>query len=202
MDHDHTRSFAISDTGIWLNPTLQGHCHDLQLCKVIALFLKSEALSTVVDLGCGPGDYVKGLRNEGLTVEGYDGNPFTTQISRKILGEGPYCKILDLTKEVIFKEPFDCVLSLEVGEHIPAIYEDIFLNNITCNTKKCIILSWAVEGQRGDGHVNCHNNAYINEKMQERRFIEYEEATTFLRSIAILPWFQKTLMVFWNEKYF
>ena len=55
----------------------------------------------------------------------------------------------------------DAVLSLEVGEHIPEDYEDIYLENLDRHADKIIILSWAVPEQGGFGHVNERDNGYI-----------------------------------------
>ena len=48
-----------------------------------------------------------------------------------------------------------------MGEHIPKIYEKIFIDNLDNNNTKGIIISWAVKGQGGVGHVNEQNNEYI-----------------------------------------
>jgi hypothetical protein len=38
----------------------------------------------VIDLGCGACDYVIAMRDAGLVARGYDGNPFTEDISQVI----------------------------------------------------------------------------------------------------------------------
>ena len=63
-------------------------------------------------------------------------------------------------------------MSLEVGEHIPKEYEDIFINNLHNNNNKGIILSWAILGQGGFGHVNEQNNDYIKSKMSNLGYIK------------------------------
>ena len=88
-------------------------------------------------------------------------------------------------------------MSLEVGEHIPAEFEDVFISNITKHVKKTLIISWAVEGQGGDGHVNCKNNDYIIAQIEERGFKYNKKASTELRKAATnASWFSYTLMVF------
>ncbi|WP_245562228.1 hypothetical protein [Niabella aurantiaca] len=62
-------------------------------------------------------------------------------------------------------------------------------------------MSWAIEGQGGDGHVNCRNNDYIIKEMRQRGFVEFEDAKLFLRSMASYSWFKNSLMVFWNEQF-
>ena len=45
-------------------------------------------------------------------------------------------------------------MSLEVGEHLPKEFEDIFINNLDNNNNYGIVLSWAIKGQGGYGHYN------------------------------------------------
>ena len=89
------------------------------------------------------------------------------------------------------------MLSLEVGEHIPAEFEDQFIDNITKHVKKTLIISWAIEGQGGSGHVNCRNNDYIIGQVTERGFKYNEKASNELRKAATNAfWFSYTLLVF------
>jgi len=49
---------------------------------------------------------------------------------------------------------------LEVAEHIPKHLEERFTQTVHRHVKigGYLMLSWAVEGQGGLGHVNCRNN--------------------------------------------
>ena len=38
-------------------------------------------------------------------------------------------------------------MSLEVGEHLPQEFENIFIHNLHNNNKSGILLSWAIKGQ-------------------------------------------------------
>lgn len=87
-------------------------------------------------------------------------------------------------------------MTLEVGEHIPKDFEQIFIDNVCRNTNSKVLMSWATVGQSGDGHVNCQNNNYIIEEMNSRGFNYDKEATLELRKTAKLYWFRKTLMIF------
>jgi hypothetical protein len=103
--------------------------------------------------------------------------------------------VLDLSK------PFDMpkkeyVITLEVGEHIPKINEDIFIGNVHNHNTKGVILSWAVVGQGGDGHVNCQNNDYIKQKFHDLGYKNDIEEEQFLRINSSFSWFKNTIMVF------
>ena len=181
----------INELGFWETTDGTGHIHDRSLANALTQYLLDKKAATVVDFGCGMGDYARAFKSAGLKVEAYDGNSNTEKISDGI------GKVLDLSKPFYLKKKFDCVLSLEVGEHIPSEYEDQFLDNITKHAKNSLIISWAVEGQGGSGHVNCKNNDYIIGKLQDRGFKYNTAASDALRKAATnASWFSYTLMVF------
>ena len=136
------------------------------------------------------GKYVNNFIKNGINTRGFDGNPNTSEITNGI------CEVLDLSTNIIFDEPFSWVLSLEVGEHLPKKFEDTFINNLHFNNKDGIILSWAIKGQPGDGHVNCQNNNYIKNKICKLGYVNDKKMEHKLRKKAGVRWFKKTIMVF------
>ncbi|HXP49877.1 MAG TPA: hypothetical protein VN922_07990, partial [Bacteroidia bacterium] len=62
-----------------------------------------------------------------------------------------------------------------------------------------IIMSWAVEGQAGIGHINCRNNYWVVEQLKKRGYKLDEEKTLSMR-LAVADchcsWFKNTLMYF------
>lgn len=182
----------INQQGFWENPTKEGHAHDSRLAGAILKVLKARKIDTLVDFGCGTGEYARFFRRHGHVVEAYDGNPWTEQLT------GGIGQVKDLSQRFNLLKQFGCVMSLEVGEHIPAEFEQTFIDNIVKHSLDggIIILSWAVPGQDGDGHVNCHTNDYIIQQMQQRGFYLENTLTNQLRKAASLRWFKNTLMVF------
>lgn len=180
----------ISNKGFWLTDDESGHCFDSPLALKLKEIFKS---SDVLDLGCGPGYYTKYFLDNNIKCEGWDGNPNTPIISKGL------CKVADLTKINEFEKK-DWVLSLEVGEHIPKEYENIFIQNLINHAKKGIILSWAVPNQPGDGHVNCQSNDYVIKLMKNHGFSIDIKNSTELRQVAELWWFQNTVMVFRKDE--
>jgi hypothetical protein len=88
------------------------------------------------------------------------------------------------------------VFCLEVGEHIPVQYEQTFIDNVCRAAKNDIVLSWAIIGQGGDGHVNCRNNDYVINQMAIRGFTIDIGKSNQLRNCANLFWFKNTVMYF------
>ena len=182
---------SINSHGFWEGTEASSqHCNDVSLGVALTSFFKNEQATSIVDLGCGMGYYVKIFRENNLNANGFDGNPNTPELTNGV------CNILDLSSPVNFDKPCDWVMSLEVGEHIPKEYEDIFINNLHKNNKFGIVLSWAVKGQYGHGHVNCQNNDYIKNKMCSLGYRNDIISEEYLRNKSSLGWFKNTIMVF------
>ena len=96
----------------------------------------------VASFGDGSGRYKELLMASGLLkgYDSYDGAPFSEEIS-----EGRV-KYLDLTLPQYGLPLYDWIISLEVAEHIPREYENIYLDNIVRHAKEGVILSWARPG--------------------------------------------------------
>lgn len=67
------------------------------------------------------------------------------------------------------------------------------------------MLSWAVKGQGGHGHVNEQDNDYIIDQMERRGFRIDVALSNLMRTSLPLArdgtwWLMHTLMVFWREQ--
>ncbi len=83
-----------------------------------------------------------------------------------------------------------------MGEHLPVQYETVFIENLHRNNTKGIVLSWAIEGQGGHGHVNERNNEYVRGRFEALGYTSDPVAEFYLRQHAALGWFKNTIMVF------
>ena len=176
----------ISNKGFWLTNDESGHCFDSPLAEQLKNLFKYHK---VIDLGCGPGYYTKYFLENDIECEGWDGNPNTPEISNGL------CKVADLTQPQSFQSK-NWVLSLEVGEHIPKEYEDVFIKNLVHHATEGVVLSWATPGQPGDGHVNCQSNEYVVALLEKYGFVLDTATTARMREAAELWWFQNTVMCF------
>jgi cyclopropane fatty-acyl-phospholipid synthase-like methyltransferase len=182
---------SIHKNGYWESDDVScEHYYDPRLANTLINFFKQENVKSIVDFGCGMGDYVKIFKQHNINAIGFDGNPNTPKLTNNL------CEVLDLSVPKQFDEPFDWVMSLEVGEHLPKEFEDIFIHNLHNNNKYGIILSWAVKGQGGKGHFNEQNNDYIKSKVCELGYINDIEYENKMRKSSTLAWFKNTIMVF------
>ena len=75
-------------------------------------------------------------------------------------------------------------------------WESIYIENLTRNARSYILMSWAVEGQPGDGHVNGRSNEYVINQMKSRGYTINWPVSRYLRKSASLWWFKNTIMLF------
>ena len=150
---------------------------------------------SVIDFGAGLGKYVHHLAGAGIDVQGVDAIPDVESLTDGLVQHQ------DLTKPG-FCNDCDWALCLEVMEHIPSDLEQWPLTYLG-TAKQGVVLSWAIPGQGGDGHVNERSNEYaqnaflgIASKMR-RSFRHDQQAQARLRmAVSDLWWFANSLMVF------
>lgn len=176
--------------GIWdLKTAQKRHRFDHMLAARIGQLWKPKMFA---DLGCGNGRYCAVFKAYGWSmVHGYEGTPDITSL-------GVYDDImtLDLTKRRWVGIDYDLVMCLEVGEHIPKEHEHTFIDNVAEFACKDLILSWAVPGQGGKGHVNEKDNDDVIDHFILKGFRYQKKMTKDLRGSASLGWFKNTIMVF------
>ena len=185
------KQYIDRETGIWdLKIAKKRHRCDDKLAEYIATTYKS--VNSIADVGCGKGDYCKYLKEYGVPiVHGYEGT-----VDIKEIAVYDDIIVIDLTKRRYVGIDYDLVLCLEVGEHVPQKYEQVFIDNICEFMNKDLILSWAIPGQGGAGHFNEQPNKYIIDEFAKRGLTFDKDASTKLRDAASFKWFKNTLMKF------
>jgi len=168
---------------------------------------------TVGDIGAGVGQFGAWLIDQGNTSiewNGFDGGSNVNEFCGKsvaLIDRDPYLVpkvcFLDASVSVNPKDlkndgaPFDWVMSIEVAEHIPAEYQLVFVDNLIRLSKHGIIMSWAVPGQGGHGHVNEKSNDDVVEMMRLRNMYYLpNESANIRKKVDRLPWLKNTVMVF------
>uniref|UniRef100_A0A061SH67 Methyltransferase domain protein n=1 Tax=Tetraselmis sp. GSL018 TaxID=582737 RepID=A0A061SH67_9CHLO len=179
---------GITESGAWYISRKYKYVFDKTLANALLVVFKGKS---VLELGAGLGHYSKFLLSTGKlkALFSYDGVPDIQEVSRGLV------HYADFTHSHNFSN-VDWVLSTEVGEHIPTRYQQQFLSNIIQPAKVGVVLSWAVPGQLGEGHVNCLPNHNIVQAMFQNGFCLLPRTSQALRQTSSLPWFKRTIMVF------
>ncbi|KAF4674239.1 hypothetical protein FOL47_009519 [Perkinsus chesapeaki] len=186
----------ILETGAWTGKDAADfHVHDNSLAAAIAsvMFNETDPLyvgcGSVVDMGCGLGLYARDFENVAKSfgkdprIVCVDGNPHT-----KTLSDGR-CESVDLTDstEMMKLGRFDCVMSLEVAEHIKRPLERRYLRNIVYAAAKTLFISWAKPGQGGVGHFNERSQAHVEHLLTNGfNFVRDSEVEDKLRRSALM----------------
>lgn len=141
-----------------------GHAEpSLRIVWEVVELLTKDGAKSLNDFGAGVGQFASAIASELATdfqYNAYDGAGNIEEFTNS------YIRFADLSGPVNVPKA-DWVMSLEVGEHVPARFEGMFLRNLHRHNCKGVILSWAVLGQDGLHHVNEHSNAYIARAFNE-----------------------------------
>jgi hypothetical protein len=164
--------FEVDVNGIYDDSEFRGR--DRQVYREYAEALEEVfALKEVIDIGCANGYLLEALYKNGIRrfagLEGADAafkymadevkkNAFKTDLSKEV--------------NVLTGERFYLVNCTEVGEHIPAKYEEVFLRNIEKFVGKYLVLSWADTWEDWLGfdkqkHVNPRSKRYVKNRLQK-----------------------------------
>jgi len=118
---------------------------------VVPLVAKHVPISSVCDVGCGRGVWLRTFLEHGTKViRGLDGGYVD---KNRLHIPQLYFRPTDLSQPLQLEERFDLAVSLEVAEHLPQHCAAEFVRGLT-QLSDCILFSAAIPGQRGTGHVN------------------------------------------------
>lgn len=193
----------ISETGFWDGENAHHHhVHSPMLAQWIAKLLSSTfdivpddnaKHKRVYDYGAGLGFYLKTLEIGGFTnLVGFEGDPPAQKAFSGMWRQ-------DLTQPIpeAFSEKGHIIM-LEVGEHVPAEFQDALIDNVVKLCQGYLVLSWAVPGQAGYGHVNCLSNENVISYLESKGFVYLDVLTEDARQNVDdnTPWFRNTLLIF------
>lgn len=143
----------------------------------------------ILDIGCGPGTYVRAMREAGLCAFGID------------LGVTPsdYLKREDILAPDFDETGYDLALCLEVAEHIPGQFAELFVLRVV-QTAPIVIFSAAPPGQGGEGHVNLQPKSYWIDHFARHGFVADSLATMhlldFLKKGEHMGWLVNNAIIF------
>ncbi|MEP2934936.1 MAG: methyltransferase domain-containing protein [Gilvibacter sp.] len=120
---------------------------------LVPLILERFKVSSVVDFGCGLGNFLKLFKQHGVAeVLGLDGS--WTELERLYKNIDPAeFREVDLEKPIHLDKKYDLVISLEVAEHLSSKSETIFVESLIA-AGDTIVFSAAIPDQGGQNHIN------------------------------------------------
>jgi SAM-dependent methyltransferase len=119
--------------------------------EVVPVVLEYLQPQSVIDVGCGTGDWLAAFQKCGTTdVFGVDG-PWVDEAQLRI----PRSRFqrADLTQSLTMGRRFELVISLEVAEHLPPSSASTFVDSLT-QLAPVVLFSAAIPYQGGTHHLN------------------------------------------------
>lgn len=175
----------------------QKHAPKEGVVHVVDFLRQQFAPRSVVDIGCGVGQWLSVFRAAGVTdVLGVDG----AWVPKDLLSipRGSFLE-MELSRPSPLGRKFDLVISLEVGEHIPAEKARDFVGFLaSCGPVVCF--SAAPPGQGGVDHVNEQPPKYWRELFAERGYRGFDCLRPRLWDEAALAYcYRQNLLMFVDE---
>ncbi len=128
---------------------INNHSHESAKCA-IPLIMDLLSPKSVIDIGCGPGDWLSVFAKYGVEVFGVDG----PHIKPEQLLIPPRCFAHhNLEFPYSTDQRYCLAMSLEVGEHLPDRVSRDFVASLT-KLATAVIFSAALPGQGGVNHIN------------------------------------------------
>jgi glycosyltransferase involved in cell wall biosynthesis len=157
----------------------------------------------VLDVGAGPGVFVKRLREFGVDARGIDGSIHAlTKADEDVREHLSVADITDISSPLTVN-PVELVVCMEVAEHVPAELADVLVQNLcdACAVDGAIAFTAAPPGQSGHDHINCQPLYYYwVDKFRARGFDVDNEATAKLKQawspVTRMWWYAANACVF------
>jgi hypothetical protein len=172
-----------------------GHLDKVHTDRATLLYLKQNFnITSMIDVGCGPGDMVQIARDRGIDAIGIDGD---TEMD-------PVCKLVvhDYTKSSYIPDKvYDLGWSVEFVEHIEEEFTTNFMQTFECC--KFVVITYAPPGWPGHHHVNCRTGLYWYKKFKHHGLVLDVDVTKAIRKVSVMhkPFMANRGMFFRNDRY-
>ncbi|GKS12889.1 hypothetical protein YDYSY3_38890 [Paenibacillus chitinolyticus] len=161
--------------------------------EIVPLVLRLINPKSVIDIGCGTGSWLSVFNELGVQEYlGVDGS-YVREDMLHIPKEN--FKNHDLATFLSAEKQYDLVVSLEVGEHLPASSAEIYVDTLTSHGD-VILFSAAIPYQGGMNHINEQWPSYWAELFNKKGYIAIDCIRKQVWENANVQWWyaQNTLL--------
>jgi SAM-dependent methyltransferase len=170
----------------------------LQSARIVApLVMRFAEIRSAIDIGCGVGGWLKAFQENGVAkIRGVDGN----YVDRSSLYIASDCfTAADLSRRLNIDDRFDLAICLEVAEHLHPHSASTLVDTLTA-IAPLILLSAAVPGQGGIGHVNEQWPGYWRHKFEDNGFQMVDAIRPAIREDRRVEWWYRQNIVMFASK--
>lgn len=164
---------------------------------IAPLVLQFITPASVVDIGCGTGNFLKAFKTFGVNkVLGVDGSWADKKLVAANLDKGEFIEAdLEHFDHKLLGNKFDLALCLEVAEHLAPAAADGLVKNLT-QLSNTILFSAAIPGQGGYKHINEQWATYWQAKFAQHDFYFWDIMRPQIANHPDVPfWFQQNLFL-------
>ena len=166
---------------------------------VVPLIIEMFGPTSVIDVGCGIGIWLRAFADLGVTqLLGVDG-PHVEPASLRIPAE--QFRAHDLRLPLPDLGQFDLAMSLEVAEHLPADVAAAFVADLT-RLAPIVVFSAAIPGQGGTEHINEQWPEYWQALFEKRGYVQLDPLRPLIwHDERVDWWYRQNLFVYVAEDF-
>ncbi|MEM6551179.1 MAG: methyltransferase domain-containing protein [Planctomycetota bacterium] len=164
------------------------------VARVAPLLIDWLSPKSLVDVGCGLGDWAAGFQALGIEdVTAIDGD-YVDRGSLNVPADR--FESQDLSRELSVSRRYDLAVCLEVAEHLPPGRAGSFVRELTA-ASDVVLFSAAIPGQGGTHHINEQWPAYWAERFAESAYRCFDCLRfRFWRDCEVAFWYRQNLLLF------
>ncbi|HEX4959071.1 MAG TPA: class I SAM-dependent methyltransferase [Lacibacter sp.] len=164
---------------------------------VVPLLMKLFHPDSVVDIGCGTGNFLKVFKEEGIpVVKGYDGAWVNRDLLKKNGIENNEFEEADFERFKDAPQKYDLALCLEVAEHLKPEAADQFIRALTTYSD-VIVFSAAIPSQGGQNHLNEQWPSYWGAIFEQQGFRMYDIVRSMVwNNSGVNYWYKQNAFVY------
>jgi SAM-dependent methyltransferase len=168
-------SLSILENGGWNYDGYRLYSFDRIYFESLIRILQILDVDSVLDVGCGAGLDVALLRERGIAASGFDANPYTESLSKRIVADGQnVCVQADLLDDDTEAEsPFDLVTCKDVIPYIPTNKIAKAIERLTRLSGKYIVLRWYDNDYTSELPINFFSTDEIVSLMERNGFRKF-----------------------------
>jgi SAM-dependent methyltransferase len=164
---------------------------------VVPIVLSLFPVSSVVDVGCGVGGWLKAFERLGIDdYLGIDGDYVPRDMLKIPVNKFISCDLRTLTD---VGRRFDLACSLEVAEHLPEHCAEHFVS-VLVKTAPVVLFSAAIPGQGGTDHLNEQWQSYWCKIFNKHEYIAVDCIRPVVHGDSrVEVWYRQNILVFCKE---